>query len=187
MGIKIVVPVAEEPVTLAEAKEHLRVDGTALDVTIAMHIATAREEAEQILERSVAPQTLQLILDDFPAGPILLPRGPVTAVDWLKYDDEDGVEQTLSPAAYTLDDSLLDHWLLPAYDTDWPETREQANAMRVQYVAGWSRSSCPASIKSWLLLRIGTLHLAHEADAERPMIEHAFAQRLLDRYRVPGF
>lgn len=193
MAVKIITPVTEEPVTLAEAKAHLRVDDpvdagalAAENAWISQCISAAREEAEQVLDRCVAPQTLQLLLDDFPAGEILLPRPPVTTIDWVRYIDPNGVEQTLSGALYSLDDAGIDHWLLPAYGSGWPATRDQANAMRVQYIAGWPRSLCPAAIKSWILLRVGTLYQHREADSERPPMPAQFVDRLVDRYRIPA-
>lgn len=182
MGIRVATPPAVEPVTLAEAKLHLRVDGSDEDALIARLISAAREQAEQELDRAVAPQTLQLLLDAFPAGAIRLPRGPVTSVTSVQYVDDAGVLQTIAGANYALDDAQIDAWLLPAYGFDWPATRDEANAVRVTYVAGWS--SCPAAVQQWILLAVGTMFASREADSDRPALPQDFSRRLLDRYRV---
>lgn len=182
MGIKVVTPPAVEPVSLSEAKAHLRVDGSDEDAVITRLIGVAREECEHILGRSVAPQTLMVLLDKFPCGAIVLPRGPVVAIDLVEYVDTAGATQTIAGANYTVDDAQIDGWLLPAYDYEWPATREQANAVRVTYQTGWA--SCPKVIQQWILLRVGTLYAWREADAERPAMPSGFAERLLDRYRV---
>lgn len=182
MGIKVVTPPATEPVTLAEAKLHLRVDGSDEDALISRLISAAREQCEQELDRSVAQQTLMLMLDAFPGGAVLLPRGPVISVSSVQYTDAAGAAQTISGANYAIDDGQVDAWLLPAYGYDWPATREQGNAVRVTYQAGYA--TCPDAIRQWILLAVGTMYASREADSDRPAVPQNFAARLLDRYRV---
>lgn len=182
MGIKVITPPTVEPITLSDAKAHLRVDGSDEDALITAAISAARQDCEQRLDRSIAPTTLALVLDAFPAGAIRLPRGPVTAVTSIVYRDTVGALQTLSAANYSLDDAQIDGWVLPAYDYDWPSTRDQANAVTITYTAGYA--SAPAIVRQWLLLRIGTLYQFREADADRVPQPSTFADRLLDGYRV---
>jgi uncharacterized phiE125 gp8 family phage protein len=182
MGIKVVTPPATEPVTLAEAKLHLRVDTSDEDALISRLISAAREQCEQEIDRSVAPQTLMLLLDAFPAGAILLPRGPVASITSVQYVDAAGALQTVSGANYTIDDAQIDAWLLPAYGYEWPAARDQANAVRVTYQSGYT--ACPEAIRQWILLAVGTMYATREADSDRPAVPQNFAARLLDRYRV---
>lgn len=186
MGLKLIATPTVEPVTLSEAKLHLRVDGSDEDALIGAQISAAREEAEQVLQRACAPQTLLLTLDAFPDGAVLLPMPPVSEILSVKYTDEDGAEQTLAPNSYAIDDAQLEHWLVPAYGETWPIARDEANAVRITYRAGWSQADCPASVKNWLLLRIGTLYAHREADSDKPAMPSAFADRLVDRFRVIG-
>jgi len=67
MSLTIVTPPAEEPVTLTEAKNHLRVDLSDDDSLISALIVAAREHAEAITRRAFITQTLKLSLDAFPA------------------------------------------------------------------------------------------------------------------------
>lgn len=182
MGIKVVTIATTEPVTLAEAKLHLRLDTSDEDSLITAQIKRAREECEHLLGRSIATRTMGLYLDDFPDGAILLPRGPVVSIDWLRYVDTAGALQTISSANYTIDDAQVEPWLLPAYGYEWPQSREQANAVNVQYVAGFA--SCPEVIRGWILMRIGSLYRFREADAERVPMPLPFVDRMLDEYRV---
>ena len=62
MGIKVVTPPATEPVTLAEAKLHLRVDGSDEDALITRLISAAREQCEQELGRALADPTVDLVV-----------------------------------------------------------------------------------------------------------------------------
>lgn len=184
MGLKVLTPVATEVVSLADAKVHLRVDHSSDDDLITALISAAREECEHLLERSIGQQTLSLSLDAFPADGIELPRPPVTSIVSIEYVDADGVTQALAGASYYLDDEQEPSWVVPAYGVDWPDTRNEANAVVVTYVAGYT--TCPNAIRAWMLLRIGTLYRTREADSDRPALPSPFADRLLDRYRIWG-
>jgi uncharacterized phiE125 gp8 family phage protein len=63
---KIVDAVAE-PVSLEEAKAHLRVDGTIDDAYIGALITAARTDAENRLQRSLTETTWRVTLGDVPA------------------------------------------------------------------------------------------------------------------------
>lgn len=74
MSMKITPPVAE-PITLAEAKLHLRLDDDGDsppvhpdDPLIQMLISAAREWCEGYLGRAAAPQMIELALDSFPSS-----------------------------------------------------------------------------------------------------------------------
>lgn len=182
MGIKIITPPATEPVTLAEAKAHLRVDVADEDAMITRMISAARDHAEQELDRAIGAQTLELLLDEFPDGAIRLPRGPASSIVSIKYVDTSGVLQTISSLDYTLDDAQIDSWVLPAFDYSWPDVRDEANSVRVRYVTGWT--ACPAPVTQWILLVLATLYAVRESDSDKPAVPQQFAARLLDRYKA---
>jgi len=159
MTLRLVTPPAAEPISLADAKLDLKVETTDDDVLIAAHIQAAREQAEHILGRSLMPQTWELLLDAFPADAIQLARSPVSAIVSVSYTDADGAEQTLDPADYTLDADNLPGWLLPAYGTSWPGTRDVINAVRVRFTAGYADAAAvPAGVRAWMLLRLRHLY-----------------------------
>lgn len=66
MGIRCIQPPAGEPVTLDEAKLHLRVDFAADDALITGLISAARVAAENICRRAFITQKWELLLDGFP-------------------------------------------------------------------------------------------------------------------------
>lgn len=172
-----------EPVTLAEAKLHLRVDGTDEDALITAMIAAARETCEDRIEGTIPTTGWKLTLDAFPAV-IKVPRGPLVSVQSVKYLDTTGVQQTLSPLDYLMDTVSTPGYIVPAYDKAWPETRDQINAVEVEYTAG---GAAPAhAITAWMLLAIGDMYANREASSERPTVAHGFADRLLDPFRVWG-
>lgn len=78
MGLKLSVAPVEEPVTLQEAKDHLRVDSDDEDLHITRLIKAARVDCENYQNRSYMPQTWELWQDAFPdKDDIVLPRPPL--------------------------------------------------------------------------------------------------------------
>ncbi len=68
LTITVVTPPTAEPITLDQAKEHCRIDGTEQDNTIRSYIAAARGYVETFTRRTLMPQTLRLKLDYFPGA-----------------------------------------------------------------------------------------------------------------------
>lgn len=92
MNLTVITPPEEEPVSVATAKAHLRVDTTADDALIETYLKAARELCEGLARRSFVTQTYRLVLDDFPSVPLTLPRPPLQSVDAVTYIDADGNE-----------------------------------------------------------------------------------------------
>ncbi len=67
MSTVLLTPPTAEPVSLAEAKLHLRVEDNADDVLIGALISATRVQAEHDTRRSLVTQTWQLVLDRFPS------------------------------------------------------------------------------------------------------------------------
>ena len=173
-----------EPVTLAEAKANLRVTHAEEDEDIRAMIVVAREQAEHLTDRAVVRQTLVRQFGAFCYGGMELPRQPLVSVTSVQYVDPAGVMQTLAPSAYYIDDSQEIAQLLPAYGTVWPSTLNMRNAVRVTYLAGWTRAECPTSIKRWILLYVGSLYENRERDTDARVDSLGFVDRLLDRFTI---
>lgn len=183
MSIKIITPPGIEPISLEEAKLHLRVDATDEDIPIGLLIVAARQAAEAETWRALMPQTMELSLSCWPHK-IYLPHPPLASVTSIKYLDTAGVLQTMDPADYIVDDYSEPAKIVPAYGKCWPMVRHQPNAILVRYVAGYANiSSVPQAIKSWMLLRIGTLYRNREDVVTGQVSELPHADSLLDGYR----
>jgi uncharacterized phiE125 gp8 family phage protein len=185
MTLRLITPPTAEPVSLAEAKLHLRKDASDEDALITRCIAAAREECEQKIERSIMQQDWEVTLDAFPRV-ITLPRPPIVTVTSLKYLDSAGVQQTLAPSAYVLDAKSEPGRVVPAFGTSWPAAQCMVNAVEVRYTAGYADAgSVPSSIKDWILIRINTLYeFREQMIAGLSVAETPFIDGLLDRYRV---
>jgi len=157
-ALKSVTPPASEPVTLAEAKLHVRQDLDTDDTLITGLITAAREEVERICWHALLTQTWELVLDRWPAGDAIeLPRPPLQSVTSVKYTDSSGAETTWSAANYVVDTDSTPGRIVLAYSVTWPTVVLQpTGGIRVRYVAGWtSAANVPQAIKQALLLLVG--------------------------------
>lgn len=141
----------EEPITLAEAKAHLRVDDTTEDTYISALITAARAHAESLTERQFITATYVLRLDEFPVrctDIIRVPRPNLLTVTSITYVDQNGDTQTLSSTLYQVDIASLPGRIMPAYGQLWPTTRCQLNAVAVTFTAGYGAAAAvPVPIK----------------------------------------
>lgn len=126
-----------EPISLVEAKAHLRVDMNNEDILIGLLIGAAREQAEAITHRSLILQTWEQTYDSWPCT-IELPCGPLRAVVSVQYIDSHGVTQTLDVPDYTVDIKSTLGRVVPAYGMSWPSIRNHLNSITVQYQSGYA-------------------------------------------------
>ena len=171
-GLQMTVPPAVEAVSLADAKNHLRVDSdlTADDGLIQGLIIAARQYVESVTGRQLGAATFALTLDWFPgyAAPgmseypygdfyaadrgwdekrtIRLRRPPLQSVTSVAYVATDGASTALGSTLYVVDSSSEPARLEPAYSQIWPVTRAIQNAVVVTYVAGYPCTTFAASI-----------------------------------------
>lgn len=179
-----------EPLTLAEAKAHLRETQTEThnDLYIASLITTVRQAAEDRLQRTLLTTTWQRTLDRFPACSagveLYMPR--VISVVHVKYVAPDGTLTTLDPAAYELENTAEPGLLLPAHNTSWPATRVRPGAVQIQYTAGYGATAdkIPQPIVHWIKLALTDLYGTRRRSAERPALPQDFAEGLLDHHKV---
>lgn len=95
---------AAEPVTLAEAKAHLRVTTATEDALIVSLIAAAREEVEVATGLALISQNWRIYLDHWPHCNVLkLNKHPVQSVLQVTVYDALGAPTTIIPVATNLD------------------------------------------------------------------------------------
>lgn len=186
MTYKLITAPTVEPVTLAEAKLHLRVDDSADDTRITAMIVAARHRAEQLTDRLFGTQTWELVLDAFPTD-FTIYNAPLTAVTTIKYLDTTGAEQTLATGNYVVDADSVPARITLAEGYAWPETKAITNAVRVRYTGGHAPTDPDlAALKQWMLVAIGTWYRHAEAiDAgSYAEVPRTYVDGLLDRYRI---
>ncbi|SHH86681.1 head-tail connector protein [Desulfosporosinus lacus] len=185
MSLKVITPPATEPLTLTEAKNHLRVDGTADDTLITSLTKQAREWCEDYQGKKFITQTLELVLDAFPSGDIEFKAcSPVQSVTSIKYTDKDGIEATLAATEYILDNDSFVNKIVLGYNKQWPSVNLQpVNSIRIRFVAGYGvASTVPESVKWAMALHMKLLYDDYRPD-ERSKIEKA-RNALLGMQRV---
>src|SRR5262245_43459064 len=141
MSLRVLVPPAAAPLTVAEAKSHLRFFETVEDAVIAGYIRAATaalDGPDGALGIALITQPLELCTD-VPCRwcAIRLPCPPLQAVESVSYVDQDGAEQTVNPAVYQAIGVGDQGWLALAYGQSWPSMRFQPEALRVTYRAGF--------------------------------------------------
>lgn len=160
MALILVTGPTAEPVTLGEAKLHLRVDIDDDDDLIEALIAAAREYVERLCRPQLAliTQTWTLVLDETPGDTITLRPYPLQSVSSIKTISDAGVEATYSSSGYQVDTSSEPGRVRLKSGYSWPSTTLQAlNGFQVTFLAGFGDdpSEVPQQIRQAVLLLIG--------------------------------
>lgn len=185
MNLSIITPPASEPVTLAEAKSFLRVDGADDDTLISNLITAARQLAERYTNRAFITQVWELVEDHAPDGPLYTPKPPLVSVDAVKVTAENGTETTVPASSYWVDKSI--GRLVRANGYTWPTHRGFASFI-IRFTAGYgaSGSAVPAPIRQALLMTIANLY-ENRTDVVTGTIATELptnSKTLLDPYRI---
>ena len=153
-----------EPVTLTEAKSHLRVTASDDDTLITSLITAARQACEDYCSRAFITQTWKATFNGLENGSRLtLPRPLLISVSSVKYKNSSGDLTLVSSSDYEVDaDSepgVIRFDDIPAFDTKYQ------NPLQVIYTAGYGAAAdVPEDIKLaikfavaiWYEARMGT-------------------------------
>lgn len=157
---------AVEPVSLEEAKLHLRLDITADDTLVYSLIQAAREKCEEYTWRALITQTWDLFLDGFPSNAIKLPNPPLQSVTGVYYTPDGGAEQTVTSTDYIVDTRGEPGRIILATGKSWPgNSLTPTNGVRVRFVCGYGAAGAnvPQKLRQGMLLLIGHLYENREA------------------------
>lgn len=184
---------AGEPISIEEAKEHLRIDAddTAEDGYIGTLITAAREYCEEYQNRSYLSTTRTLVMDGFPAcDELRLPYAPLASVTSIAYIDGDGASQTMTVTTdYLVDTDHEPGRIYLAYGASWPTTRAIQNAVTITYVAGHGTAEdVPERIKLAIKALVAhwfELRLPYQTAKTEPVPMHLSA--LLGQNRMHRF
>lgn len=163
MALKCTTPPTIDPVRLEEAKSHLIVSHDEDNGLIADLVSAATKLVEAQTGRQLLTANWTLYADRFDLE-MQLRLCPVQSIESVKYIDVAGALQTLSSATYQLDAVSEPARLTTAYGYYWPDTREELNAVRVEFVAGYGgRLDVPKEAKQAILLLVGHWYEHREA------------------------
>ena len=128
-----------EPLSLAEAKLFLRVDGSSEDSLITDMIAAVREAAEEYLRKSLITQSWAVTYDDYAPACTPLPKGPVQSVESVKSLTRAGTETTVDSDIYHLnaardrlhfDSIVMGHEVEIVYEAGYGDANDVPGAIR---------------------------------------------------------
>lgn len=133
--VELVAPVVE-PISVDQAKAHLRVDDNDQDDVIDRLITTAREEVEHTTRRRMISRAFDYVLDDFPYT-ICIPIEPVRSVWAITYIDGAGATQTLSTSVYNVSIQNGRCEIRPKTGQVWPQIElDRLGAVTVRLFIG---------------------------------------------------
>lgn len=192
MGLALITAPSVEPITLAEAKLHCRIDGADDDALVTALIVAARQQAENRTGRALITQQWRYDLDAFPVDTIELPKPKLQSVQSITYLDTNGTRQTMTGTEYDVITAEMVGAVLPAYGKTWPSCRNHPGSVQISFTAGYgaAASDVPQAIRQWMLLAIGTWYAQREAVITGTIVSELppnFWGALLDPYRIMVF
>lgn len=156
MSFRIITPPAAEPITLEEAKEHLRVSEPDEDALISRLIAAARGMVEQRTNRRLMLQTIEFSPPAW--GSFTVPIAPFVALGDVAYTGADGVARVLDPAALSVDPYTEPASVMLAWGQLWPALKPGTRPV-IRAIVGYpSADAVPAELKQWMLLAITAMY-----------------------------
>lgn len=154
MSLVMTSPPAIEPVTLEEAKAHLRIDGTSDDVLIASLLLTSRLHLETALSLAMITQSWRLLLDRWPEGQTVgIHLSPVVSVEEVRVRNAGGGTTAVAATGYTLDAAARPARLV-MLDASRPDPATPAAGIEIDFTAGFGPAAAdvPAPLKHALLM-----------------------------------
>ena len=162
MTLTLVAPPAEEPVSLAELKAHLKIDGNAEDALLAGLGLAARQAIEARFQIAIIAQSWRLALDGAPPAPVALPLSPVISIDSVGVV-RGGVTEALPPSAYDAQAGRVGRVRIKA-----PASSADAfGGVVIVFTAGWTNAAAaPEELK--LAIKLLAAHYYENREGEPP-------------------
>ncbi|KAB2849261.1 MAG: hypothetical protein F9K44_08500 [Hyphomicrobiaceae bacterium] len=148
---------AIEPVTLEEAKAHLRVDTDPEDTLTQSLITAARVHVEVCLGVALLSQSWLWLFDQWPKVRVAeLPLRPVQSIASVKVRDANGNPVTMPASNYLLDGRGNPARLIASGPGGWPASGMAANGIEVELVAGYGSAAAdvPRPLRHAILLLV---------------------------------
>lgn len=143
-------------ISLAEAKQHLRVDSDYDDdnAYITSLIGVATNQVEEFTRRRLITQTYNLYFDVFPPY-IDLQVGIIQSLTHIKYYDASNSLVTLAASEYDLDDKIRPGRIYESNNGSFPDSYDRPNAIEIEFVVGGTADNVEDAIKQSMLIIVG--------------------------------
>lgn len=159
----LLAPPAIEPVSLAEAKEWLRVDGNDEDELLSALIVAARLTIESHTRRFLVTQIWRMSLDAWlfasgAAPELFLPFAPFQRVAAIRVLDGADVPRTIDPAAYVAPPASDGARI--RFKTAPPAPGRSTNGIEIDAVAGYGdrATDIPEPLRRAILMAVAHWH-----------------------------
>src|ERR1700743_532806 len=172
MPLQLTTPPATEPVTLAEAKVHLKVDSTDDDALIGTLIAAARPKGEWNTGRALITQSWTLAADGWPGdGVFEIPFPPLQSVTSVTAYALDDTATVLDPSTYQVDTVSSPARLSLKASASPPVNLRALNAVEIVFTAGYggSENAVPALIREAILEIVADMYVNRGDTDEVPL------------------
>jgi len=169
MSSILTTPPAVEPVSLAEAKAHLRIGHADEDAMISGLIIAARRHAEAHTGLALISQGWSHFRDDWPEGGVVeLPLSPLIAVTQVKTWGEDDVAAIIDPAHYYTDWISRPARLLLRGSRVWARPGRIGNGIEILLTVGFGATAAdvPAELRQAILDLVAHWHAQRGDEAE---------------------
>lgn len=158
--IKLITPSTLTPVTLTEAKAHLKVTGTDEDALVQSYLSAAIQRVENYRQAPVMDSVWEVYLRQFEPN-INLQKHPVSAINSVKYYDDAGGQQTVSSSDYRLLDFRVPCRV--EFDNDFTiptdiDDREYPWVVNFNAGFNYAASAQYSLIKQVIFAELGTYH-----------------------------
>ena len=163
-------PPLTEPLSLPEAKAHLRVTHADDDAYISTLIKTARQSIEARTGLALISQGWSVFLDDWPDhGVIELPLAPVLDVADIKVYGEDDTPSLIDPSHYYEDKVSRPARIILRGSRNWVKPGRAANGIEILLTIGFV--SVPEPLREAVLQLVGHWYETRgdEAAEEKPL------------------
>jgi uncharacterized phiE125 gp8 family phage protein len=168
----LVSPPAVEPVSLAEAKAHLRVTHNEEDAVIGALIASARRVAEARTGLCFITQDWICFRDAWPEQGVLdIQLAPVLSVEELAVFGEDGQKAVIEASHYVVDAASRPARLMLRGSRQWQPPGRQLNGIGIRVRAGYGTApgAVPAPLRQAVLMLVAHYYGARGEDS-RPAL-----------------
>lgn len=159
--LRTVTAASAEPVSLAEAKQHLRVDFADDDALITSLIAAATLHAQAMVQRRFVRQEVEWVIDGWRQR-ILLPIAPVAIDGVVSIRYADWASQALQemPAdMYVVQPYGSSVSIIPSYSTFWPPVFAVApEPVVIRFVVGDDVKDVAPNVSAAIKLIVGHLY-----------------------------
>ncbi len=155
--VKLITPSTLEVVTLSEAKAHLKVTSDDEDTLIDTYLKAAIQRVENYRQAPIMSSEWELYSPTF-AYNVNLQKHPVSAINSVKYYDENNDQQTINASNYRLHDFRVPCRLEFDAGYDFPDLYDREYPVVINFQAGftYAASASYQNIKHIVLATLGT-------------------------------